>query len=165
MARPIIAISWMLKFSITYAMYLGNRVEQSPKSLKAYFDPYCQPFQSSDIHYSISDLQSVECKLRTSATIYVQASRRTDRRLDQIPLLIPPCLFIPLLTPFLRCTMIVLMFLICPRLLIIVLIGLPLSGWRKTVATSSLSLITAISKVGRRKYDRRRDLPCGVLAL
>ena len=88
----------------------------------------------------------------------------TDRRLDHMPLLIPPPLLNPLLIPFLRCTKTVLMFLIWPKLLTILFIGLWFSGRKKILAVSSLWFITFRSKLGRRKYCRRRCLPCGVLA-
>ena len=84
--------------------------------------------------------------------------------LDQMPLLIPPPLLNPLLTPFLKCIITVLMFLIWLKLLTIPFIGPLLSGLKKTLTVSSLWLTTSKSRLGRRKYCRRRYLPCGVLA-
>ena len=81
-----------------------------------------------------------------------------------MPLLIPPPLLNPLLIPFLRCTITVFIFLIWPKLLTILFIGPWFSGCKNTLAVSSLWLIMFRFKLGRRKYCRRRYLPCGVLA-
>jgi len=89
---------------------------------------------------------------------------RTERRVDQIPFLIPPPLLSPLLTPFLRLIITALMFLTWPKFLVMFIRGPWLSGLKKTAAVSSLSLITAESVLGLKKYWRRSCFPCGVRA-
>ena len=81
-----------------------------------------------------------------------------------MPFLTPPLLLNPLLIPFLRSTNTVLMFLIWPKLLMILFIVPWFSERKNTLVVSSLSLMTFKFELGRRKYWRRRYLPCGVLA-
>ena len=88
----------------------------------------------------------------------------TLRRVDQVPFLIPPPLLTPKLTPFLRFTMTVLMLPICPRLFVMFPTGPLLSGRRNSVAVLCLSLITATSVMGRKKYCRKSCFPWGVRA-